>query len=426
MNITPKKTIAYGYAENGQKDRLLSYNGTEDLTYDSHGNPRQWFKHVGDNSYIRLGLSWSKVNRLTEITDTDSNEKYEYTYDYNGIRTSKKVGNTLHKYYLDGSNIIAETRTVGNTINKLKYYYGTIGLVGFNYNGTDYYYQKNIQGDIVRIYNNSGTLYGEYRYDAWGKCTIVTDISGIATINPFRYRGYYLDNETGLCYLNSRYYDPAVGRFLSPDSLEYLEPEDLGGLNLYSYCGNNPVMYTDPSGCFGIGAIIGLVIAASVLSGVGQLLSNVFSGAVGNDTWNGVAGAAIGGGVNTLLLCLGAPIGAAALLSAFSQTMSDIIESNIKGNRMSDLEVVVNLGLNFVSTFIGNYAGEKIIKINSGWFQPVKFLSVFTKPYGQRIIAQVVIGSAISSFINYVRKTKRRRLVDMIKDILKTTNILGD
>ena len=84
--------------------------------------------------------------------------------------------------------------------------------------------------------------------NAWGKCTIKTNVNGIATINPFRYRGYYLDDETGLYYLNARYYDPEIGRFISPDGTEYLEPETINGLNLYAYCGNNPVMYMDPAG----------------------------------------------------------------------------------------------------------------------------------------------------------------------------------
>ena len=90
-----------------------------------------------------------------------------------------------------------------------------------------------------------GTVYGEYSYDAWGNCTIVTDKSGIANLNPFRYRGYYYDSETGLYYLQTRYYDPETGRFISRDSIEYTDPETICGLNLYAYCGNNPVMFTD-------------------------------------------------------------------------------------------------------------------------------------------------------------------------------------
>ncbi len=113
---------------------------------------------------------------------------------------------------------------------------------------TDYYYLKNIQGDILRIYDDSGVLYAEYSYDAWGKCTIKSNTDNIANINPFRYRGYYYDEETSLYYLNARYYDPEVGRFISADTVEYLNPAAINGLNLYAYCNNNPIMYTDPYG----------------------------------------------------------------------------------------------------------------------------------------------------------------------------------
>ena len=89
-----------------------------------------------------------------------------------------------------------------------------------------------------------------YAYDAYGNFEILQgkEENSIANINPFRYRGYYYDTETGLYYLISRYYDPETCRFISADSIEYLDPETLGGLNLYAYCGNNPVMSIDPDG----------------------------------------------------------------------------------------------------------------------------------------------------------------------------------
>ena len=110
----------------------------------------------------------------------------------------------MYRYYFQNEQIIAEK--IGNKL--IKFYYDGTGVCGFNYNGTDYYYQKNIQGDILKIFNGNGTLYAEYSYDAWGKCTVKTNVSGIAAINPFRYRGYYLDDETGLYYLNARYSTP--------------------------------------------------------------------------------------------------------------------------------------------------------------------------------------------------------------------------
>ena len=113
-----------------------------------------------------------------------------------------------------------------------------------------YLFAKNIQGDILYIYNTSGTRLATYTYDAWGKCYVTYQNGGASTAaryNPFRYRGYYYDTETGFYYLNSRYYDPELGRFLNADG--YINGNgDLIGYNMFAYCGNNPVMFVDPSG----------------------------------------------------------------------------------------------------------------------------------------------------------------------------------
>ena len=113
-----------------------------------------------------------------------------------------------------------------------------------------YLFAKNIQGDILYIYNTSGTRLVTYTYDAWGKCYVTYQNGGASTsarYNPFRYRGYYYDTETGFYYLNSRYYDPAVGRFLNADG--YVNANrDLIGYNMFAYCSNNPVNTFDPLG----------------------------------------------------------------------------------------------------------------------------------------------------------------------------------
>jgi len=122
--------------------------------------------------------------------------------------------------------------------------------VGMIYDGTTYLYEKNLQGDIIGIYTTSGTKVATYVYDAWGKTVSSSYVSGhsnVYTYNPFRYRGYYYDTETGFYYLQSRYYDPATGRFINADG--YINANgDLQGFNMYAYCSNNPVMYVDYTG----------------------------------------------------------------------------------------------------------------------------------------------------------------------------------
>ena len=135
--------------------------------------------------------------------------------------------------------------------------------------------RKNIFGDVVAVYNSAGTKLISYKYDAYGKATRSYHNSGgstTATKNPFRYRGYYYDQDLQLYYLNSRYYDGYTGRFISPDSLEYLGANgDLNSYNLYAYCSNNPVNYVDPSGH----SITALILCGIALIGMGLTIGGV-------------------------------------------------------------------------------------------------------------------------------------------------------
>ena len=112
-----------------------------------------------------------------------------------------------------------------------------------------------VQGNIIALLDSAGNVVVKYVYDAWGNHAVldgngndITDANHIGNLNPFRYRGYFYDVETELYYLQTRYYDPEIGRFITIDSIEYLDPESINGLNLYAYCGDNPVMGYDPNG----------------------------------------------------------------------------------------------------------------------------------------------------------------------------------
>jgi RHS repeat-associated protein len=163
------------------------------------------------------------------------------------------------KFHYDQSGRLIAENSVNRYYNEMDetdhivYLYDESGIIGMEYTATSgatntYYFQRNLQGDVVAIYNTSGTKVGGYAYDAWGNCTITLDTNGIASRNPIRYRGYYYDSETGFYYLNARYYSPELRRFISPDDTAYLDPESVNGLNLYCYCNNDPVNFVDPSG----------------------------------------------------------------------------------------------------------------------------------------------------------------------------------
>ena len=128
-------------------------------------------------------------------------------------------------------------------------YDGNGQLTSVEYDGTTYLYKVNQFGDVLGLYNTSGTLVVKYLYDPWGKLMRVTDQNGntitdaesVALRNPFRYRGYYYDTDTGWYYLNSRYNDPETGRFINADGYASTG-QGMIGCNMFAYCNNNPVI----------------------------------------------------------------------------------------------------------------------------------------------------------------------------------------
>lgn len=180
-NIVENTKISYIYGNDTWKDLLTSYNG-QSITYDAQGNPTNYLGHT---------LTWEKGRQLKSF-DWDT-----YTYNANGIRTSKRANGTTHRYTLEGTKILREEY---GSVTLVPLYDNEDSVCGIIHKGIPYYFQKNLQGDIIAILNENSQVVAKYRYDAWGVPTIVSDTSGcyIATINPFRYRGYYYDYETGL------------------------------------------------------------------------------------------------------------------------------------------------------------------------------------------------------------------------------------
>ena len=234
-------TDTYTYSS-GWKDQLTSFNGKA-ITYDAMGNPL---------SYMGMNLTWEKGRQLKTLKK--SGTLSQYVYDNDGRRIQKTVGDKVIRFYLDGDKIIAQKEEGGERMDFLYDEKGT--PFAFEYQGKMYFYQTSLQGDIIGIVDSEGSQVVVYRYDAWGEVLVSSDASGfgLAQINPLRYRVYYYDQETGLYYLQTRYYDPKVRRFLNADDASVLtkDPEQLTEKNLYAYCDDNPVMYRDDTGMFDI------------------------------------------------------------------------------------------------------------------------------------------------------------------------------
>ena len=229
--------IEYPYIYSEDSDKLIEFDG-EALEYDEIGNP---------TLYRCMSLTWVRGRMLSEMDD--GGNRIEFTYDAHGIRNTKKTSDYTVTYHYENGKLLREETIEADVVTKtIDYLYGAEGVIGIIINGDRYLFRKNIFGDVTHIYNANGVLVGKYSYTAFGCTTIDLDVDGIATENPIRYRSYYCDFETGLYYLKSRYYDPDFGRFLNVDDISYLNPDTINGLNLYAYCGNNPVMNVDPNG----------------------------------------------------------------------------------------------------------------------------------------------------------------------------------
>ena len=232
---TATKTVKYDYGNSAWGDELTSYNG-ESIVYDKIGNP---------TSYRGWGMTWQG----RQLVKAEKDKKLSFTYDSEGVRTSKTVGSTTTKYLLNGTQILAQT-TNGKT---LCFFYDQQGnRVGMADSSNHfYYYIYNVQGDVIALADAStGKLVVTYTYDAWGKVLSVNDTTAnsVGTLNPFRYRSYYYDTETSLYYLQSRYYDPDTGRFINADAFTSTDISSPLSTNMFAYCENNPVANLDGDG----------------------------------------------------------------------------------------------------------------------------------------------------------------------------------
>ena len=265
-------------------DRLTSVTTNNETTSYSYNSNNELITSLSDNrQYYYSG------NRITSITLED-NSIINFTYDYLGRRLTKN-NNTKYVYF---NNLLVEEI---NPSYRLKFLYDEYdNLYGFYYNDECYFYLKNSLGIIYAIIDQNGNKVVEYTYDPWGKVLNITSSNDvIKNVNPFIYKSYYYDSETQLYWLSSRYYSPELCRFISKDSIEYLEPESINGLNLYAYCGNDPVNYYDPTGHSAI------LIALAIGAVLGGIYGGISAAANGQNVLAGIAIGAVVGGVTGLI-----------------------------------------------------------------------------------------------------------------------------
>ena len=236
---------------------------------------------------ISKALSW-QGKRLIEIIDNNIGI-IKYKYNAQGLRTSKIVNGNETSFVYEGTNVIQLTKN-NQCIDFI--YDANNFLIGLNTSEGQYFYRRDITGNILGILDKSGNYVVKYRYDAWGnllgKQVLVDCIA--SNHNPFLYKGYFYDEETKWYYLQSRYYIPEFGRFLSPDSIDYVDPESIGGLNLYAYCNNNPIMYADPTGHFAISTfLISLAIGTLISWGLSEIFGSQIAGGISSTVSGGAA-----------------------------------------------------------------------------------------------------------------------------------------
>ena len=328
---------AYGYDDANWGDKLTSYNG-ETITYDEIGNPLSY----------RDGMEMTWLNGRKLTTLQSGNDSISYKYDSNGVRTSKTVNGVEYTYeYLNGK-LMHETR--GEKV--FDYCYDANGqLYAVSYkansstNAVTYYYAHNWRGDITSIYDGEGNMVAKYEYDAWGNVLTVTnsnnseitDPNHIANLNPFRYRSYYYDSESGFYYLMSRYYDPVTHRFLNADGY-FQSGDNILDTNMNAYCRNNPIVNYDSDGRIVLSTLIIGAVVGGLISGGIEIAGQAMSGKkIDEIDWWSVGIETITGAALGALPGLNMSVGAVALAKGTIGTLNAMAHSINNGDNFGTI-----------------------------------------------------------------------------------------
>lgn len=384
-NIQSKKvgstTTNYTYGNSAWRDLLTAYNGGS-ITY-SGGNPTKYY----DGSTF----TWTQGRRLATAKVGSTN--ISYTYDMAGVRSSKTVGSTKYDFTTLSGLVIRQTGG-GKTIDFV--YDENNQPLAMKYNNTLYYYVLNAQGDVVRIVNSSRNTVASYTYDPWGK--IISSSGTLADINPLRYRGYYYDSETGFYYLQSRYYDPEIGRFINADSYASTDATGLLSTNMFAYCENDPVNRSDPSGEL-FGTISGLIVGG--LTGALSAYIN------GDDILAGTITGAVNGGICGLIVDSGVFTGGISLLlCGVTGVLCEASNQAANGKTIKDMDYV-SIGLS------GLFSA-----ISCGWSNSIEKVMKEASKTATNAVATIrgvgisLVGIGTSKTHNDIKSKKNKKISD--------------
>ena len=360
---------AYSYDANGNQITKTAESKTETNTYDG-------------------------LNQLIGFTDGETTASYKYNAD--GLRTSKTVDGKTINHIWDGNKQIVVDMDDSDWYSAEVYVRGTNLLAKFSKQSgnvkTNYqYYTQNAHGDVVNLTDAQGAITKSYKYDAFGVEQNIDD----ADSNVFRYCGEYYDSESGTIYLRARYYDPTIGRFISRDSVTGENTDPLS-LNLYTYCHNNPIIGTDPSGhiprwlkntlkvAAGVAVIGGLAVATAVTGGAAAVVAGAaLSGAIAGGAsgavigtiggaiengWDGaldgavdgfLSGTIIGGATGALSSGVNIARGTTQIVGKAHGTILHKIASNMEAGKMAASGRYSQIGLNKSLSKMGLKGGAK-------------------------------------------------------------------
>jgi RHS repeat-associated protein len=237
-----KTTRSYVYDKLNRLIEIVPQNGNSTVySYDLMGNRLTESSDRSSINHVSTSYTYKLDNKLESVTKGSTTVTMSYNADGMRAKETTASGTSYYIYNLSG-RLVAEGQST--SVVNANYVWGPDRvLVRKEAGGGEYYYLYNGHGDVIQIVDRNGNIVNNYSYDEWGNITASSE----TVSNPFKYAGAIYDQETGLYYLNARYYDPSIGRFINEDPVEGQVDNPLS-LNLYTYCINNPLIYVDPTG----------------------------------------------------------------------------------------------------------------------------------------------------------------------------------